>query len=126
VKKRQRSDVPLEVSHGGPARKRVLIQPGDADSDLIYLNEAEVPPGTSVPVHAHPDMEEVFLILAGRGTIQVVNETAPLRPGDRVIVPAQVPHALTNTGRLPLRLITFGVRVRGAGSGGPAGRTRAG
>ncbi len=112
MQKRSRADVAEEPAHGGTARKWVLIRQGEAESDFIYLNEATLDPRRTIPAHQHVDMEEFFYFLTGEGRLRVGTETEPVRAGDRVIVPAQAAHELTNDGAVPLRFISFGVRVR--------------
>jgi mannose-6-phosphate isomerase-like protein (cupin superfamily) len=112
MNKRNFADAVAEPAHGGTAVKRVLIRADEAASDLIYLNDAYVEPRQTVPAHEHFDMEEVFYVLSGAGAMTVGADVAPLRAGDRVIVPPRTPHVLTNTGTTRLHLITFGVRVR--------------
>jgi mannose-6-phosphate isomerase-like protein (cupin superfamily) len=113
MNKRGFADAPEEPAHGGTAVKRVLIRQGEAASDLIYMNDAYVEPGETVPAHEHTDMEEVFYVLSGQGEMRVGSEVAPVGARDRVIVPPRTAHVLTNSGTARLRLVTFGVRVRG-------------
>src|SRR5215207_8691003 len=98
MNKRGFADAPEEPAHGGTAVKRVLIRQGEAASDLIYMNDAYVEPGQTVPAHEHQDMEEVFYVLEGQAEMRIGAEVAPLGPGDRVIVPPRTPHVLVNTG----------------------------
>lgn len=56
--------------------------------DRLALTGAEVsvnhlPAGSGVPfVHAHKQNEEIYAILAGRGTAAIDGETVPLAAGD--------------------------------------------
>lgn len=61
------------------------------------------PPGATVrPLHAHRDIEEVLLILAGEGEALVDGEVAAFRQGDAVLFPANSRHMVRNTGEGPL------------------------
>ncbi|MFO1144802.1 MAG: hypothetical protein U1E59_20975 [Amaricoccus sp.] len=42
-------------------------------------------------LHAVLGTVERYLILSGHGLVEVVGETAPVGPGDRVLIPAGVP-----------------------------------
>lgn len=64
----------------------------------------EMPPGRGVTLHRHP-CEEVFIVQQGRVTFTVGAETVEASAGQIIIVPANVPHAFTNTGDEPLRQI---------------------
>ncbi len=62
-----------------------------------------VPPGRA-PDHFHT-YDEVIYILEGEGALHIDGESAPLRPGSCVHLPARVVHCLENTGDSELRLL---------------------
>jgi uncharacterized cupin superfamily protein len=62
-----------------------------------------VPPGRA-PDHFHL-YDEVIYILEGEGELQIAGESAPLRPGSCVHLPARLVHCLANTGEDELRLL---------------------
>ncbi len=62
-----------------------------------------VPPGRA-PDHFHT-YDEVIYILDGEGALHIDGESAPLRPGSCVHLPARVVHCLENTGDSELRLL---------------------
>ena len=62
-----------------------------------------VPPGRA-PDHFHL-YDEVIYILEGQGELHIGGESAPLRPGSCVHLPARLVHCLANTGRGELRLL---------------------
>lgn len=68
----------------------------------------ETPPGKAAwPFHAHQGVEEMFLILAGRGTLRWGEETFEVREGDCICAPAGGPaHQLVNTSDAPLRYLS--------------------
>lgn len=58
-------------------------------------------PGEAPPLHVHPDVEQVFYILEGEGTMAVgadADEFVELRVGDFVRTPPGTPHAVHCTG----------------------------
>lgn len=58
-------------------------------------------PGEAPPLHVHPDVEQVFYILEGEGTMAVgadESESVELRVGDFVRTPPGTPHAVRCTG----------------------------
>ncbi len=63
----------------------------------------EVPPGRQAfPWHGHRHNDEVFVVLAGSGTLRLGEQRWPVRAGDIVGCPAGGPasaHALINDGR---------------------------
>ena len=64
----------------------------------------DAPPGRGPSPHSHP-YEEVLIVLEGEATMTVGDEELVAGAGDVVIVPADTPHAFTNTGEGPLRQI---------------------
>jgi quercetin dioxygenase-like cupin family protein len=70
-----------------------------------------IPPGRA-PDHFHK-YDEVVLVLAGEGALHIGGESAPLRPGSAVHLPARIVHSLENAG--PGEMQVLGV-FRPAGS----------
>ncbi len=62
-----------------------------------------VPPGRA-PDHFHT-YDEVIYILEGRGELHIGGDSAPLRAGSCVHLPARLVHCLANTGDSELRLL---------------------
>jgi len=62
-----------------------------------------VPPGRA-PDHFHT-YDEVIYILDGEGALEIGGESAPLRAGSCVHLPARLVHCLANTGDSELRLL---------------------
>jgi uncharacterized cupin superfamily protein len=73
----------------------------------------ELPPGKqSNPSHYHLLEEEHLLVLEGRATLRLGDETLSLVAGDYVCFPAgvKVGHCLVNDGDQPCRFLTVGER----------------
>ncbi|GJM09616.1 MAG: auxin-binding protein [Lysobacteraceae bacterium] len=57
-----------------------------------------VPPGKSAfPYHAHSELEELCLILSGRGTLRQRGEQREIKEGDLICSSVGVAHQITNT-----------------------------
>jgi mannose-6-phosphate isomerase-like protein (cupin superfamily) len=69
------------------------------------LAEARVPVGGSTAPHYHPQTEEIYFILEGRGRMQLDDQTRDVGPGDAIAIPPGSRHQITNTGDAPLRLL---------------------
>ena len=61
-------------------------------------------PGAAAPPHRH-DCEEVVLIQAGHGELDLDGAIHRFGPDTTLIVPPNVPHQITNVGAVPLELI---------------------
>ena len=55
-------------------------------------------PGKQVPWHAHPDSEQVMLVLEGEVEMTIEDETATLGPGDVIVVNRGLHHKLYSEG----------------------------
>jgi mannose-6-phosphate isomerase-like protein (cupin superfamily) len=68
----------------------------------------ELPPGASEGAHTYADddaLEEIYYVLQGQGKLLIEGEEVTVTPGEAVLVPPGVDHALFNTGAEPLRLV---------------------
>jgi mannose-6-phosphate isomerase-like protein (cupin superfamily) len=83
------------------ARELVGADHGGVGVCIIFV---DAPPGAGPSLHKHP-YEEVFITLQGEATVVAAEEEIQVRAGDVVIVPADTPHAFTNSGDEPLRQI---------------------
>ncbi len=63
-----------------------------------------IAPGEATPLHKH-DCEEVIVILAGRGRLEIEGESQGFGPETSLILPANAVHRIANTGAEPLELI---------------------
>jgi quercetin dioxygenase-like cupin family protein len=63
---------------------------------LVGLNAFE--PGQAHALHAHAGMDKVYQVLEGEGVFLLEDRTLPMRAGDMLVAPENVPHGVTNTG----------------------------
>jgi uncharacterized cupin superfamily protein len=69
-----------------------------------------VPPGKRCcPYHLHHAQEEMFIVLAGTGTLRVAGELLPIKTGDVICIPAgpEYPHHILNTSDAPLTYLSI-------------------
>ena len=62
-------------------------------------------PGAGAPRHRHEGVEEVLVVVEGRGRFEAPGGARDVEAGSSVRFPAGVPHAFTNIGDTTLRLI---------------------
>jgi len=62
-------------------------------------------PGASIGEHAHPDTEDLYVIVEGRGTGILNGERFPVEAGDAFLVKAGGTHGLSNEGPGPLTFV---------------------
>jgi uncharacterized cupin superfamily protein len=67
-----------------------------------------VPPGKrAFPYHAHSVMEEMYLILAGSGTLRQDGQEYPIREGDVIASSVGKAHQLINTSEKELKYLVI-------------------
>jgi uncharacterized cupin superfamily protein len=105
------------------ARERELREPlYDTACARLARNTAAVKLGASVdtvapgkrgcPYHFHYAQEEMFVVIAGHGTLRVAGELLPIGPGDVMFVPSgpDYPHQIINTSDAPLTYLSISTR----------------
>ncbi len=81
--------------------------------DNLQATVMSIPPGEDVGLEMHPDVDQFFYILLGRGnalmgdSMDSITTEAPLIAGDAVFVPAGTWHNIVNIGRTPLKFFTI-------------------
>jgi mannose-6-phosphate isomerase-like protein (cupin superfamily) len=69
------------------------------------LAEATVEPGGETAEHFHPNTEELYYFVAGRGRMRLGDEEAEVGPGDCVVIASGTKHKLLNPGTEKLVLL---------------------
>ncbi|HEY3771673.1 MAG TPA: cupin domain-containing protein [Solirubrobacteraceae bacterium] len=108
--------VALDGLDTGPFPPAEIRQAGRAAGSVTAgLNHVTLPPGESgAPAHCHSLEEELFVVLAGGGTLVLGGAAHPLAPGDVVARPPSrgLTHALT-AGANGLSYLVYGTRQAG-------------
>src|SRR6202453_1644756 len=81
-----------------------ILVTGEDTAGKYTLIDMHVPPGGGPPPHRH-DFEEMFTVLDGEVRVTFRGETLVARAGETINVPANAPHAFTNAGDKPSRLL---------------------
>ena len=76
---------------------------------LVGLNAFE--PGQSHALHAHAGMDKVYHVLEGSGVFLLDGRELPMRAGDVLVAPENVPHGVKNNGAG--RLLVMAILARG-------------
>lgn len=54
----------------------------------------EMQPGSAFPLHVHVG-DHLLYVIRGRGSVEIGGRARPVRTGDTIYIPADVPHAVT-------------------------------
>lgn len=66
-------------------------------TDNLHCNIYCFEPGQQNSLHRHPVSDEVVFCWEGEGVVVVGKESEPIREGETVLVPMNVPHGYINT-----------------------------
>src|SRR3954469_21542900 len=119
----------------GMAQRAVVVPPGGgtrygnveflartADTPGFTFGIIDIAPRRHLETHVAAHAGDAFYILEGEMTFEVDGEEVPAPPGTFVLVPPGVPHAFTNHGEQPVRMLNLhapaGFDVRIAASEG--------
>jgi mannose-6-phosphate isomerase-like protein (cupin superfamily) len=95
-------DGPLDVRGGQISH--LLFAP-EFGSRNVTVTWVQGEPGSQQEVHAHPDSEQIYVIVRGRGTMIVEDEEREVEAGYAVLIPENTRHAIRNTGAEPLEYV---------------------
>jgi quercetin dioxygenase-like cupin family protein len=84
-----------------------LLFPESCPEARVTLTRVTIPPGAISPRHAHPDSEQVWLAVSGRGTLLLAGDReTPLQEGDVLrLAPGDV-HGFFNGSERPFVYIS--------------------
>jgi mannose-6-phosphate isomerase-like protein (cupin superfamily) len=97
----------LHNVHGGTGRVlwKVFALGGALYGDLESFEYCRIPPGASLGMHVHARSEEIYFIIAGRGTMRLGMETREVGPGDLVVTALGSRHAVEAIGEEDLEFV---------------------
>jgi len=82
------------IAHRGAIARMVMTS--RFLQSMEFLAYAMLPPGNVIEEHID-EVEEIYLILQGGGTMKVGNEQRDVKEWDATWIPAGEPHSLKNT-----------------------------
>jgi mannose-6-phosphate isomerase-like protein (cupin superfamily) len=93
VHTKQRGEVPVHERGDGQV-SHLLLAGGDFGSSHLAITWVECEPGSQQDLHAHPESEQAYVIVAGKGTMIVAAEERAVDPGTLVFIPPRTDHAI--------------------------------
>ena len=70
----------------------------DSNGERVVVETLVEPNGAVAAAHVHPAQDELFEVLGGEVEFRLGKQTVVAKPGDRVLVPAGMPHRFRNAG----------------------------
>jgi mannose-6-phosphate isomerase-like protein (cupin superfamily) len=87
-----------------PGLEHVTLAGSDQGLARLSVWQQAIAPGGATPPHRH-DCEEVVVVTAGRGELHVEGRVIEFGPDSTLVIPANVPHQILNTGADEIRLV---------------------
>jgi len=94
------------VNERGGQKSYLLLGREQFDSKNLAITWVECAPGSMQAVHGHPDSEQVYVVVRGRGVMQVGGEMQEVSEGTLVFIPPGAAHAIKNAGDEPLVFVS--------------------
>ena len=69
------------------------VSGSDNDGSFAVFEQTVLAKGAGVPLHFHPEQDEMFYILNGSYRFKVGDEMFDLQTGDSIFLPRKIPHA---------------------------------
>jgi mannose-6-phosphate isomerase-like protein (cupin superfamily) len=86
------------VEERGRLRSHFLMDAGDLGSRNLTVTWVDVPPGAEQRAHSHEEAEQVYVIVRGRGRMEVAGDVQEVGEGDLVFIPPATQHGIVNHG----------------------------
>jgi mannose-6-phosphate isomerase-like protein (cupin superfamily) len=91
--------------------QRILGRGSDKPDLMISLKgvaRITIPPGESNSYHTHEKEEQVYIVIRGKGVVQVGVETVDAKAGDVVYLPPKVGHSFYNNSKKTAIILNIG------------------
>lgn len=95
MKKRTLAEAPRRIRNG--LVSSILLQSGDTQKNNLALTWVEIEAGHRQVPHSHAP-EQAYVIVSGRGRMQVGNDFSEVKPGDMIFIPSNEMHGIENNG----------------------------
>ena len=89
----------------GGLKTQILMELGDVEGTDLTVTWVDVAPGAVQALHRH-SFEQVYIVIAGHGRMQIDGEGRDVAAGDFVHVPPDAHHGITTTGNEVLSYIS--------------------
>lgn len=88
------------------------LEGDDFETDLMFVDYVEVPPGATIGHHRHGDDEELYFVIEGAGLMEVDGSEHRVHTGDLILNRRGAAHGLANDSSAVIRLLVWQVRYR--------------
>ncbi len=112
ITKRPASTIHKEQAHGGSGARKVYASPEHVQSTHFeMMTHGYLPAGKVFDRHDHTDVEEIMVVLKGKGTVSDEEGDYTYAPGDVFVFPANTQHKITNNSDTQHEMVFVRVEV---------------
>ena len=90
---------------------RRALGPGAFESNWAFFDHLLIPVGSTAGRHYHAGVDEVYLVIKGKGKVHVNDENADIAYGDAVPVKAGEVHSFESSATEPLEMVIYGIAL---------------
>ena len=110
-----------ESSHDGrgPVDLYEIWGRSDFKSNVDFIDRVVVPPNSTIGYHKHGNNEEMYIVLAGEGTMTIGGEPTTVKKGDMILNPAFGEHGLVNASDTDIDLLVIQIGLDGRDAASP-------
>jgi quercetin dioxygenase-like cupin family protein len=83
------------------------FDPANGPSQHLVMFTEDLPPGASIPVHKHPECEEILILQTGHSRVHLGTTTREVGPGASVLIPPDTWISVDVVGNEPVSLIAI-------------------
>ena len=110
VIKKSKDSVAREDAHGGSGGRKLFLAE-DEITNVQGMTYGYLPVGRMFAKHNHEGMNEVMLVLKGKGVVRDEDGEYAYEPGDFYIFPANVYHEIENLDMIENEMVFVRVKV---------------
>ena len=105
-----------EGSHGGrgPVGLYEIWGKSDFESNVDFIDRVVVPPNSTIGYHKHGSNEEMYIVLAGEGTMTIHGEPVAIKKGDMILNQTFGEHGLVNDSDKDIDLLVMQINMPGS------------
>lgn len=89
----------------------IKVSGADTGEGIAVFEQTGLTPNGGPPLHIHPNQDEWFYVIEGEYLFQVGEDKYPMKSGDTIFLPRNIPHAfvqLTEKGKMIISYLPAG------------------
>jgi len=114
IKIKKAQEVKKEVAHGGAGARKLYLAKGELENESFEaMTHGFLPGHSKFEWHTHEGIEEVLLVLKGKGLVKDRDGEYEYVEGDLFVFPPNVEHEIENPTDYEHEYIFFRIRATG-------------